>query len=239
MDIYIVNEVPAGEGGYDAAGLDRLVEALQAQLIQDWAPAHERQPPLLHIAATEAEVDPASPLMVGLLHADQAGVLGYHTLTPKGRIYSPVFWAPVRDNGGDLWTGATGYSSVWSHETLELASNPLVCLMCDRSDGQSEEPAEVCDRVEGDSYETKDHPGVGLSNFLYPRAFADGTQGPPYDHMRLLQSRDGMTPGGYVSIRTGGPAGPYTQVFGDKMPAYRRAQICNPHPASRSARRRA
>lgn len=233
MDLYIVNELSPADGGPTAETVTLIVAALQEQLIQDWAPAWERLPLTLHVVEKETDAPATAPLMVLLFNATQASVLGYHTVTPSGRIYSPVFWEPIRDSGGTLTSGANSLSVTMSHETLELATNPLVDLMCDRDNGTDEEPTEVCDRVEGDAYTVQ---GVSVSNFLYPHAFSD-SEPAPFDKLAKLTAREDMTDGGYVSLRSGGPAGTWNQVFGDKMLPHRRAQIKNPHPASRAARR--
>ncbi len=76
-----------------------------------------------------------------------------------------------------------------------------------------------CDRVEGDAYEIN---GISVSNFLLPQAFRMGTGEGPFDQLGKLISRGGMTPGGYQTLRRGGPTGSVAQVFGAMVPDWKK-----------------
>lgn len=237
MDLYLVNE--SKDATLTPAVVTQIAAAVQRQLIEHWAPCYERIPPSLRVVAAEADVPAGAPMMVILDNADEAGVLGYHTMTPEGRIYSPVFWEPIQVYGGTVDKGADSLSVTISHEAIELANDPTCNMLCDRPDA-GEEWYEPCDRVEGRSYEID---GVSVSDFLTPKAFRDGPG--PYTYMARaglaedLTERGEVAPAGYVDIREGGPGGAVRAVFGDKMPSYKRAQRESPHAASRCARRRA
>ncbi len=124
--------------------------------------------------------------------------------------------------------GPLAVSATLSHEVLETIGDPYINWWADTPDGD-EEAIELCDRVEGDAYAIGN---VSVSNFLGPRAFSMGAG--PYDRLGLLANAWDMTAGGYKIRRQGGPSGTVTQVFGAKMPAWKRALV----KASRRHQRR-
>lgn len=197
-----------------------IVTALQEQLVTDWAPQWGRIPPELYIAASADDVAPTTALILFVdQDADVPGALGYHSVNATGVAYGRVLVKTLRDYGATLSSGANSISVTASHEVLELATDPFADWWCDVDDGLTEEPLETCDRVEGDAYEVL---GVSVSNFLLPAAFRMGVGEGPYDKLGKLTTRGGMTPGGYQTLRNGGPTGSVAQVFGDAIPDWKK-----------------
>jgi hypothetical protein len=121
---------------------------------------------------------------------DFPGALGYHD-DAGGAIFAEVKFT------GDA--GVTG-----SHEIAEEMGDPT-CDTWVPFDADHEQAAELCDRVEGDSYvqpatvlgETAQ---IRVSNYLLPSAF-DPSKGGPFDRLGLLKDRTAMTAGGYIILR--------------------------------------
>lgn len=126
---------------------------------------------------------------------DVSGAAGYHARDPKGRAYIHI----ALDDAATLTTGPGALSVIVSHECCETGADFPANRWADRN-GSSEEALEVCDRVEDTSY---DIDSIAVSNFLYQSAFDPGSDA-PWDHMNVLGSEDGATPGGYVIDRTQG-----------------------------------
>jgi hypothetical protein len=142
--------------------------------------------------------------------------LAYHTTDARGRPKLVIGWGVVKSNGGTPYTGALSLSATLSHEVLETIIDPYVNFWADL-DADHEVALEVCDPVEGDSYEID---GVAVSNFVGPRWFSDGKG--PYDFMGRLTAPRTMSPGGYMVLRKGGPSGSTSQVYGNEMPNWKR-----------------
>ncbi|HLK88367.1 MAG TPA: hypothetical protein VKZ18_00655 [Polyangia bacterium] len=125
---------------------------------------------------------------------DAPGAAGYHDRLGNGA--SVVYIG--RDGSDSLTQGANALSVTISHECCEAAGDPPANFWADRGDG-NEEALELCDRVEDTSYAAPN--GVTVSNFLLRAAFDPGAPS-PYDKLGALKDRTGMTPGGYVILRT-------------------------------------
>lgn len=148
--------------------------------------------------------------------------LAYHTVDSLGRPMLKLGWNAIRAAGGTMIKGGVSLSSAMSHEAIETRVNPFVRGWEDMNDGVTEVAREACDPVESDSYEVD---GVAMSNFVGPRWFSD-SEG-PYDFMGTCKAPFTMSSngGGYMVLRTGGPAGETKEVFGDKVTPERRAHI--------------
>jgi hypothetical protein len=213
--------------------LQEIAAACERQLHEHYAPFWQSAgiPVTALLFAQEAKSTDA--LVVVFDHADQAGVLGYHDVTPAGLPYGRVFLSPILESGGTCLTGGNSLSCTLSHEVLEAVGDPYCnwwAEMGPKFPGL-EEALELCDRVEGDSYEID---RVSVSNFLGPRAFRHGTG--PYDWLTFLHSPWELRPGGYAIRRRGGPGGSYEDVYGAEHPAWKRTG--KTHPAARTARRK-
>ena len=140
---------------------------------------------------------------------DDPQALAYHSVDAQGRPYILIGWGIVKANGGQLLTGPDSLSSTIGHEHDEAEIDPYCDDWWDLPDGTGEIPKEVCDSVQGDVY-TLD--GVAVPNFLWPRYFSaeDGQ----LDQLGLVTVHGGLRPGGYFSVRTGGPAGTSANRFG-------------------------
>ena len=125
---------------------------------------------------------------------DAPGAAGYHDRLANGA--SVVYVG--RDGSDNFTQGANALSVTISHECCEAAGDPPANFWADRGDG-NEEALELCDRVEDAYYDAPN--GVAISNFLLRAAFDPGAPS-PYDRLKLLKDRTGMTPGGYVILRT-------------------------------------
>jgi hypothetical protein len=154
--------------------------------------------------------------------ATQADALGYHDIDSLDHPVGFVF-AKTALGDGVSWT------SVASHELLELLADPWINLLAQGTFGGK--PAiyafEVADPVEGDSYQIE---GVTLSNFVLPPWFQLGHKG-PYDFLNKLTQPFSLSPGGYVSYMT--TIGNWQQSFGDQ-----RGQHTKDPKYSRPARRK-
>jgi hypothetical protein len=125
---------------------------------------------------------------------DAPGAAGYHDRLPNGA--SVVYIG--RDGSNSLISGSSALSVTISHECCEAAGDAPANFWADRGDG-NEEALELCDRVEDTNYAAPN--GVAVSNFLLRAAFDPGAPA-PYDKLHVLTDRVGMTPGGYVILRT-------------------------------------
>lgn len=197
--------------------LEKIAEALEYQAHAHYAPLWQSEGCGVRVfSSPEAipEDDGSSPLVV-FDDPDQAGVLGWHTVSPTGRPYGRAFWKVIRDHGGSLYTGPLSLSVTLSHEVLEMIGNPYVNFWADMPSG-IQEAIELCDRVEMDSYLIGGD--VAVSNFLGPRAFRNGAG--PYDYMRLLGEPWDIRPGGYA-IRKASD-GTVFDVWGSGYPSWRK-----------------
>ncbi len=200
------------------SALREYAAAQTRQIAEDFADLWQSGPIPVEAFATVADAGSDWTPIVIYQDADQPGELGDHETTPDGRPVGRVFAGPVFANGGDVLRGANALTTTLSHEVLETDDDPYINAWYDTPDGD-EEAAEVGDRVEADWYEID---RVAMTNFLGPRAFSLAGPG-PYDRLGNLKNAWDMTPGGYKNRRAGGPAGTITQVFGEKMPEWKRA----------------
>ncbi len=215
MKIAIVNQSTA----FAPADFAAAVPAIKAQLAEDVAPAWNRPAPAVEAFDSLAAVPAGWCVLVVLDDADQAGALGYHAETPTGQPYGRVF---AKDSIAD---GDT-VSSVLSHEACEMFCDRVCNRWAQAPDGRLW-ALELCDAVEGDSY---DKGGVKVSNFLTQAFFDDTPQaGVKFDFLGLLSAPFSLRPGGYSIVQRGGRV---TQIQ-----ASTRSKAAKMHPAARSQRR--
>lgn len=204
------------ETGVSAFTPDLMREAARVLAVQrvelaDW---WERRPLPVSVADSIASVpiDPGIVIVHTLMTLDDPEALAYHTKDQHGRKIIRVGWGIIKANGGTL-TGPNSWLTAASHELCETDVDPDCGDMIDLPDGSAEIPKEVCDPVQGDSYESEPGSGLYLSNFVGPRWFNDGSDG-PYDQMGMCTRTFELRPGGYLSKRVGGPGGAWNDVFG-------------------------
>lgn len=183
--------------------------SLVKQAATDFASFWETLPCEVDVFLTAAAVPEDRCLMLIVDDIPEApNALAYHSITPAGRPMLRLGWETIKANGGTLIKGGGSMSSAMSHEVLETIGDPYVGWWSD-FDGTREIALEVCDPVQGDSYEID---GIAVSNFVGPRYFSQGPG--PYDYMGSLTAPLTLSPGGYIVLREDGPAGKQTQQFG-------------------------
>lgn len=207
-----------------------MVEACKIQLNQHAGPLLERVP-------WEIKVGGNDGFPVVLIDSpDVAGALGYHTQDPDGRVWCRVFTDPLLNNGGSILRGDHSVSVVLSHEILETFYNPYINLWSNRGD-HTFVALELCDPVQGDSYEI-DVAGtpVSVSNFVLEAWFdREMDRAGRFDYMNLVKKPLEMTKGGYTVIfnsETGEVASTFASKEGEELHALLKPH----HPASRSSR---
>ena len=213
-----------------------MVEACRIQLMQHVAPMWLRG--TWNIVVNQPE-NVGYPIVV-LDNPDQAGILGYHTQSPEGKVWGRVFVKPIKDAKGNMLTGSLSVSAVLSHEVIEAYCDPNVNLWADRNNGTMI-AYEVCDAVENDSYDiiTSNGDKVSVSNFVLPTWFdTQAAIDAKFDFMAKLTKPFTMSRGGYIIVMNTA-SGKITNIFGtvEAEVAHGIRQV--PHPASRSARKSA
>lgn len=173
------------------------VRALQVQVNEHFAP-HWGVGANLYFVGKSTPVPSAMWWLVIVDDPESAGILGFHETTPDGL---PIGFVSVRasiDNGA-AWT------TVASHELLEMLGDPFIFSVVQMPHGSfSPWPAytflEVCDWVEGASYESM---GVLLSDFVLPSAFGvpqSAQAGNRYSLLDTIASPFSLAPGGYMIV---------------------------------------
>lgn len=216
--------------------------ARQQVEVADW---WQRMP----MSVLEADGEAAAPkddgciLVKAVDTLSDPNALAEHT-TVNGRPVVLIGVQIIKSNapsGSDWITGPDSFLTAASHELCETLVNPY-CEDYWPLDGVTWIPKEVCDPVQGDSYELDKGSGLFLSNFVGPRYFSSGAG--PYDRMGLVTAPGQLRPGGYQSRSNGNPSSPSTNVFGAEahlggMAEWkRRAKACKGTRSSRVAVRR-
>jgi hypothetical protein len=181
------------------------VHAVARQVHQDFAPLWGMDADVRGIAVRrDTKPNPELAvsdviLYVGEIDDDPqkvADAVGYHDLNHRGIPFGFVF-TDVAAKIGEAW------STTLSHEVLELLADPDVNLLVvgphpKSPNGVALRTYEVCDPVQGDSY---DIDGIAVSNFVTPLYFAR-LPNPTTTRTNYLNSgldRFGVRPGGYFS----------------------------------------
>ena len=155
-------------------------------------------------------------------HSDQAGALGYHTLSPDGE---PVGQVAVLDSLAD----GSSVADVLTHELAEMQVDPDINLEATAADGRVY-AYEVGDPVQGDGFLLE---GLQVSNFVTPAWFqaerAPGSR--QFDYLKLVTAPFTLRPGGYASVMR---SGDWTQIFADVATE----QAFRPKPLGRLGRRK-
>lgn len=201
MKFGIVNESTC----VTAPDVARIAAALRVQAHQI-AVAWERKTATISVRA------PASTTRIPLVildNADQAGALGYHSVTPDGRPYIKVFAKTILDAGGTVLVGALSVSGCCSHEMCEAFCDPGAQLWATIDGAGTQIALEACDPCQAVSY---DIDGVTVSDFTLPAYFNPFAPG-PYSYVGALTApAPFLARGGYAIVEnTSGER----QVFGE------------------------
>ena len=190
------------------ADLAKATQAVGAQLAEHIAPVWGPTPALEFVPKGAVATQGAMPCEVSDT-PDQPGAAGYHAEGPDGTPYIKVFTF----DGTSTLQGPDATSVTLSHEVGELTVDPAANRWADGPDG-SDYAMELCDPVEGDTYELQ---GVSVSNFVLPSYFdPQAAAGSKFDYLGKLKAPFTMTPSGYLIKRT--EPGNVSQVFASHAP---------------------
>lgn len=209
------------------AEVTKWVTAIQKQIRRDWAPIWGYDADLIWQPK-------GSKPRSGMWHvvifddADQAGVLGYHDLTPEGLPLAKVFAKTTKTYGGQP-------SCTLSHEVLEMLADPdinLIAAVTDPNAGTKFYAYEVCDAVEADNL-GYDIYGVRVSDFVTPAWFESfrAPHSTQFSFMKRIAAPFQLAPGGYIPVYD--PSTGWSQVTARHTYSYE----SRPHPGSRRERR--
>ncbi len=220
----------ASESIVSATDVQQMVDAIQAQVHEDFAPVWGVDADITFYRKSKDV--PAGSWVVGVFeNADQAGALGYHDLTQDGLPLGKVFAKTTLDDGGKI-------SVTMSHEILEMLGDPDINLTAfvESGNGGRLYAYEVCDAVEADGfgYEKK---GVVVSDFVTPAWFESfRTPGSTaFSFREHVRAPFELAEGGYIGIYDVGSGSGWQQLLPQAAAA--RYQM-RPHLGSRRERRR-
>lgn len=214
---YLLNSSSDSDVSRDAVTLMGGDAALQLVELASW---WQEQPRTVRLDAPSTD-EASEWVQAEIVDAlDDPEALAYHSLDSSGRPFVKIGWGVIKANGGALWGIGESLLSALTHEFLEGDVDPYCDFMVDMFDGVNETPIEVCDAVQGDTYEIVKGSGRYVSNFLGPRWFGPENGVGPFDRMGLCKSPRELRPGGYLSLRAGGPNGTWSNTFGARMAAW-------------------
>jgi hypothetical protein len=211
-----------------------MVEACKIQLEQHVAPMWLRGS--WNIVVNQPE-EVGYPIVI-VDDPDQAGVLGYHTKSPCGKVWGRVFVKSIIEGKGLMLNGPLSVSAILTHEVIEAYCDPDVNIWADRGDGFLI-AYEACDPVEDDVYDitTKSGVKVSVSNFVLPAWFDPrAPEGAKLDFMAKLTKPFTTSTGGYFVMRHP-KTGETKNIYGSSNAASMHAMRQAPHPAARSTRK--
>jgi hypothetical protein len=177
---------------------DALIAALQKFVDEKFAPIWGTHATL----QKAADFIPGAWAMLFIDTADQAGVLGFHDLTPDGLPVSKVFVKTTIDAGQKVSVTAC-------HEVAEMLVDPAINLWAEASGGRLF-AYEMSDAVEEEEF---DIDGIAMSDFVFP-AYFEGFRAPgstQFDFLGKISQPFQILPRGYSLVRDGGTV---RQVFG-------------------------
>ncbi len=148
--------------------------------------------------------------------AEQAGILGYHSLTPDGRPYLRVFLDACTANGESV---LDGIGATLDHEAKETRLDEGANRWADAGDGY-EHAIEACDACEDGTVPVRvGDRHVLVSNHVRPAYFNPGAAG-PFDWLGKIEAPFTRTSGGYSIVRFSGigETSAWGRRFGDLPP---------------------
>ena len=172
-------------------GLPQLCTALQAfldsYLSPIWGPRARLQ--------LKTQPDPGDWGLLLLDSTDQAGALGYHSLTKDGFPQGLVFVQTVMQYHEQL-------SVTLCHELAELLVNPGCQLLAEDDQGVGY-ALEACDPCQANTFLLQ---GFAMSDFVLPSWFQDWRtrQQTPFDLLGIIQQPLTLAPGGYMNVKKAG-----------------------------------
>lgn len=210
-----------------------MVEAVKIQFEQHVSPFWMRGS--WNIVVNQPE-NVGFPIVI-LDDPDQAGMLGYHTESPDGKVWARVFVKAVTSRKGSMLSGPLSVSVVLSHEVIEAFCNPNVNMWAKSSDGKLI-AYEAADPVENDCYDVQIGDGriVSVSNFVLPSWFDPRPlAGSRFDYMGNIKKPFTMSKNGYMVVMDP-KTGQAKNVFGSRAAKSSHNKRQEPHVAARSSR---
>jgi hypothetical protein len=192
-----------------------VVEALQAQIHEDFAPIWKIDADLVFVPLG-GDIPMDAWWLAILDRSDQAGDLGYHDESPLGFPQGKVFAAD------DLKAG-TSWTNTASHELLELLADPEIveCTIQYLPDGRMRLVArEICDPCPDDSQGYQKN-GVLVSNFVSRNWFVEGSQSYPgvkYDFKGDIKAPFQFLADGYIGVMDIQQGAAWTQINAQNLP---------------------
>jgi len=181
------------------AELPALANALQIQTTRDFFPEWGVNASIYYTPTGKRPT--ADHWVIALLDdADQAGVLGYHDITPKGMPLGKAFVRTTLADHGEV-------SVTVSHELLEMLGDPDVNLTA--LSGSRLYAYEICDAVEADMLAYGIEIPVGwegagknilVSDFVLPSWFEDFRKSGPFAFKTPLSTPFELAAGGYIGV---------------------------------------
>lgn len=207
------------------AVLERMAAAVEKQCSGEFATAWNLAPTKFGVG--NAPLDGEWPAVI-VPTLDDPGALAYH-FDDRGYPSLVVGRDAILGNGGTILSGSNSISAALSHEVGEALVDPYCDWWSEWRDGSDLVALEAFDPVEDGSYEID---GVAVSNFVHPEWFRPGSSREKFDHLGVLTAPLTISAGGYVALRSG------QQVFGEKMPEWKRAEKAKYGRRARRALRR-
>ncbi len=207
----------------------KMTGAVQKQISWHVAPSWNQKNISVAFYPDKTKIPTGAWIVNMLDNADQAGILGYHSIN-NDIIDGFVFAKPVLDNSGVKLHDPNNnqnfsVASVLSHEICEMVGDRYANFWADGPQiaQGSEYALELCDPVESTLYDITLTDGtlVSVSNFVYPTWFNPmGTvKDAPFDFLRTLSKPFSMSRGGYMIVAQ---AGKVSQVFSESMLEWRK-----------------
>lgn len=226
--------------------VELIRRAVNVQMARDVTEAWHLSPRPVTVYPRLKDVPVGSIRHYFLDDPDQADLLGYHSVDPDGNAYIKTFVKPILDAGGTILHGSLSVSVTASHECCETAVDESSSMFATIPDGTILPDGrtalheliayEVCDPVEGTSYEVPlvNAPVVSVSNFVFPGYFVEGYKG-QCDFCNLVKEPFGILPESYIILL--GNDGIYSNVFSrSTFPSWK--VDLKTHAASRRSQRR-
>jgi hypothetical protein len=209
-----------------------MCQAIQIQLDLHMLPAWNLKQGTVRFYSDESQV-PGYAWVIYLIDDDTAveGALGFHQEEPTGKVDGYIMVKPILENGGSVLAfdpnnpGNYTVSATLSHEVIETIGDRFTNCWYDC--GEYSWCGELCDPVEQIGYPVEvNGVQVSVSDFVFPSYFnvyATEKEHMPFNYLKTPGfSQFAILSGGYCIVRIGGP-GTEQQIFGETMPAHRRA----------------
>jgi hypothetical protein len=199
--------------------IDLATQAVNHQVRDHFAPLWGIKAPAVVFTTTTPAPAKGNAVITVYDTPDVDGALGYHT-EDSGVIYGKVFAGVILDNGGTALTGSVSVSACLSHEVLETLGDPRVQLWASNDRG-AQIAYEVCDPVQGDSYDIVVHgTSVAVSDFVTPAWFDAQETGEQLNYLSTVTKPFTLRKNGYVVRMTEGRV---SNVFGEALPDWQKA----------------